>query len=141
MKPKSRFVFQALVACLMLTGLFFLPKKGISQSWLSTYALSSSNASVATDVVANLVYDSNLERYTLSVINPSRKKLKIFFYAGGIKYVYRASLAKFVKPFDMNGADDGIYTFAIQDGKALLKKDVEIKTTLIRKRETIFASR
>lgn len=140
MKLKSHFAFQALVACLMISGLFFIPSKGMSQTSLNTYALSSSQAA-KTDVIANLVYDSNLERYTLSVSNPSKRKLRIFFYADGVRYVYRASQAKFAKPFDMRGANDGVYTFGIQDGKAILKKDVQIKTTQVTKRETIFAAR
>lgn len=141
MKIKSQFALRAFVASLMISGLFFVPKQGISQTSPNIYALQTASRSAETDVVANLVYDSNLERYTLSVINPSRKKLRIYFYAGDTRYVYKSSLAKFTKPFDLRGVEDGVYTFGIQDGNVLLKKDVRIRTTQVSKRETIFASR
>lgn len=137
MKLNARFALQSFV-CLLLSGLFLIPMKGTSQTPINTYALESTDPSTKTDVSAFLVHDADSERYTLTVTNPSQKKLKIYFYANGIKYAYRASLRSFNKPFDLKAADDGVYTFAIQDGKTRLKTDVEIKTIYEIKREIRF---
>lgn len=141
MKLRLNFAFQAFFTCLLISGLLLIPTKGTAQSSINSYALSSENVSATTDVSAKLLYDSNTERYTLAVDNPSGKKLKIYFYAGGTKYIYRSSLTRFHKPFDLKGAEDGVYTFGIQDGQAILKTDVRIKTTHMTKREAIIASR
>jgi len=140
MKRRLNFPVRAFIVCLLISGSFLITTKTNAQTAVNTYALSNDNVSAATDVSAQLLYDRDTERYTLTVLNPSRKKLKIYFYAGGAKYIYRASLKKFSKPFDLKGAEDGIYTFGIQDGKALLKTDVRIKTTHMTKREAIIAS-
>lgn len=141
MKLKSRFAYQAFVACMLISGLFFVPAESKSQTPLTTHALISTSASTPTDVSAYLLYDHDLERYTLTGINPSKRKLKIYFYAGGTKYVYRVSSDSFSKPFDLKGADDGVYSFAVQDGKTILKTDVKIETRTFTKREAVFASR
>lgn len=93
-----------------------------------------------TDVAAYVLYDHETERYTLTGVNPSKKKLKIYFYAGGSKYVYRVSSPSFSKSFDLKGADDGLYTFAVKDGQSFLKTEVQIKTTHVTRREASFAS-
>ena len=72
--------------------------------------------------MAYLVHDGNDENYTLKVDNPSRKKLKIYLYAGGVRYSYYASAPHVSKLFDFNGAEDGVYTFVIKDGKTKIEK-------------------
>jgi hypothetical protein len=140
MKIVSHFTWQ-LAVCLLLSCSFMMPMNARSQSPVSAYALESSNPGHTTDVIAYVVHDSKNEKYTLSVVNPSQKKLKIYFYAGGIKYAYRASSRKFSKPFDLTGADDGVYAFVIQDGKARLKTEVQINTLYVTKKEIKFLSR
>jgi hypothetical protein len=140
MKLNSGLVFKAF-ASFLLSSLFFIPMKGTSQSPAkTTYALEAVTPSEKTDVKAYLEYDGISETYTLKVINPSQRRLKIYFFIDGMRYDYRASSVNFSKPFDLKGADDGKYTFAVQDGKARLKTDVRIKTIHVTQREVRFAS-
>ena len=140
MKLNFRFTLPSLVI-LLFSGLFFIPVKGTAQSAENTYALENAGTLGKTDVMAYLVRDGNNENYTLKVDNPSRKKLKIYLYAGGVRYSYYASAPHVSKLFDFNGAEDGVYTFIIQDGKTRLKKDIEISTIVLTKKEIRVASR
>ena len=48
-------------------------------------------------------------------------------------------MRSFTKLFDLTGVDDGVYTFAVLDGKDRLKADVEIKTVYVTRKEIRFS--
>ena len=140
MKLNSSFALPSLV-CLLLSCLFLVPVKGTAQSSGNIFALENTGIQGKTDVMAYLVRNGNEENYTLKVDNPSRKKLKIYLFADGVRYSYYASAPRVSKLFDFNGAEDGVYTFVIQDGKTRLRKDIEITTIVLTKKEIRVASR
>lgn len=134
MKSFSGFA-RLLIAGLFCSSTLLFSNITQAQTAQQVYLLESAGTPSESDVTAYLREGKNHDSYLLKVNNPSGKKLKVVFYAGGTRYAYRSSVKSFVKLFDFKGAADGAYKFEVWDGRNAIKRNLEIKTYYATMRE------